>query len=90
MTTNKTHIFGKFFANTTFPHRLTLIKLSIREDTLAASCCPNIFDQQENVAGISWGRCKTEVLVERRCRRVFCMNSERMHPDNISDLQRAA
>jgi len=63
---------------------------SVKEKTLTASCCPNIFDEHEKVADICWGRCEAEVLVKCRCRRVFCMNSERTHPNNIGDLQRAA
>lgn len=50
----------------------------------------NIFDEHEKVTIICQRGYKSEVAVELRCRRVFCMNGERAHPDNIGDLQRAS
>ena len=47
----------------------------------------NVLDQHKQVPAIGNRRHKSEVVVKRRPRIVFCMDGKRAYPDNIGNLE---
>lgn len=49
-------------------------------EALSAGNSADVFDEHEKVTVVRRGRHKPEMLVECRCRSVFCMNGKRAYP----------